>query len=161
MTRAQIAELDTLIKSIPSKRKPTEDEHTKMYALRDSLQKLSGAIYLNIKCGSSNRRLQCSFNRFQAFMEQNPARIVAKSESHQSHEFRGGAISAQLVSSRRVFKKKMKVHEIPKVHEIDEVHEAPKVQEIDEVHEIPKVQEAPKVQEVPKVHEIQEAQEVQ
>lgn len=103
LTRSQLEELDKLVKSVPQKRKPTKEEHDKMYSLRDSLQKLSGAIHLDIKCDSSQSRLQCSFNRFQDFLEKNPERIVAKSNTN---EFRGGVISAQIVSPRRVFKKK-------------------------------------------------------
>jgi hypothetical protein len=105
LTRLQIEELDKLVKSVPLKRKPTEEEHTKMYILQKSLQKLSSAIYLNIKCDTSNSRLQCSFNRFEQFIKKNPTRVVAKSDivSDQTNvEFRGGVISS-LISSRRVF----------------------------------------------------------
>ena len=103
LTRSQIEELDKVIKSVPQKRKPTEEEHTRMYSLRDSLQQLSGAIYFNIKCNSTQSRLQCSFNRFQEFIEKNPEKIVAKSNTN---EFRGGSISSSIISSRRNFKKK-------------------------------------------------------
>lgn len=48
-------------------------------------------------------RLQCSFNRFQNFLKENPTRIVAQSTTN---EFRGGAIAAEISSSRRVFKTK-------------------------------------------------------
>ena len=103
LSRSQIEELDKVVKSVPQKRKPTEEEYNKMYSLRDSLQKLSGAIHLDIKCNSTQSRLQCSFNRFQQFVEKNPAKLVAKSNTN---EFRGGTISSQITSSRRVFKKK-------------------------------------------------------
>jgi hypothetical protein len=103
LTRSQIEELDKAVKFVPQKRKPTEEEYNKMYSLRDSLQKLSGAIHLDIKCNSTQSRLQCSFNRFQQFVEKNPTKIVAKSNTN---EFRGGVISSQITSSRRVFKKK-------------------------------------------------------
>ena len=106
LTRSQIEELDKVVKSVPQKRKPTEEEYNKMYSLRDSLQKLSGAIHLDIKCNSTQSRLQCSFNRFQQFVEKNPAKLVAKSNTN---EFRGGTISSQITSSRRVFKKKQNV----------------------------------------------------
>ena len=103
LTRCQIEELDKLIKSIPQKRKPTQEEHKKMYILRDSLQMMSGAIHLDIKCNSSQSRLQCSFNKFQEFIEKNPNKLIAKSNNN---EFRGGAISASITSSRRVLRKK-------------------------------------------------------
>jgi len=103
LTRSQIEKLDKAVKSVPHKRKPTEEEYSKMYALRDSLQKMSGAIHLDIKCNSTQSRLQCSFNRFQQFIDKNPKKIIAKSNTN---EFRGGTISSQITSSRRVFKKK-------------------------------------------------------
>ena len=103
LTRCQIEELDKAVKSVPQKRKPTEEEYNNMYSLRDSLQNLSGAIHLDIKCNSTQSRLQCSFNRFQQFVEKNPLKIVAKSNTN---EFRGGTITTEITSSRRVFKKK-------------------------------------------------------
>jgi hypothetical protein len=106
LTRSQIEELDKVVKSVPQKRKPTEEEYNKMYSLRDDLQKSSGAIHLDIKCNSTQSRLQCSLNRFQQFVEKNSEKIVAKSNTN---EFRGGTISSQIISSRRVFKKKQTV----------------------------------------------------
>lgn len=103
LTRDQIKELDDAVKSVPQKRKPTEEEYTKMYSIRDSLQPFSGAIHLDIKCNSTQSRLQCSFNRFQLFIEKNTTRVVAKSNTN---EFRGGTITAEIASSRREFNKK-------------------------------------------------------
>lgn len=103
LSRSQIEELISIVKSVPQKRKPTTEEYNKMYSFRDTLQKSSGAIHLDIKCNSTQSRLQCSFNRFQQFIEKNPERIIAKSNTN---EFRGGTISSQITSSRRVFKKK-------------------------------------------------------
>jgi hypothetical protein len=102
LTRADIETLDRAVKAIPQKKKPTDEERKSIYDIRDSLQKQSCAIHLDIKCNSTQSRLQCSFNRFQQFLESHPTRIVAKSNTH---EFRGGALSPQIVSSRRVFKK--------------------------------------------------------
>jgi len=106
LTRSQIEELDKQVKSVPQKRNPTKVEYATMYSTRDSLQKSSGAIHLDIKCNSTQSRLQCSFNRFQEFVAKNPTRVVATSTTN---EFRGGAISSQIVSSRRTFKKKQTV----------------------------------------------------
>lgn len=103
LTRSQIEELDRAVKSVPQKRKPTEEEYNKIYSLRDTLQKCSAAIHLDIKCNSQQSRLQCSFNRFQQFIEENPGRVIAKSITN---EFRGGMISPRITSSRRIFKKK-------------------------------------------------------
>jgi hypothetical protein len=102
LTREQIETLDKTIKSVPQKRKPTQEEHQKMFSLRDSLQGLSGAIHLDPKCNSTQSRLQCSFNRYQQFIEKNPTRVVSISNTN---EFRGGVISSSIESSRRVFKK--------------------------------------------------------
>ena len=103
ITRAQLETLVAAVKSVPQKRKPTDDEYTKMYAIRDSLQPLSNAIHLDIKCNSTQSRVQCSFNHFQEFIEKNPTRVVAKSNTN---EFRGFTISSEVASSRRAFKNK-------------------------------------------------------
>jgi len=103
LTRTQIEDLAKLVKAVPQKRKPTAEEYKNMYAMRDALQVSSGAIHLDIKCNSTQSRLQCSFNRFPQFIEKNPTKVIAKS---QTHEFRGGFISLCLASSRRVFKSK-------------------------------------------------------
>lgn len=103
LTRTEIEELDNAVKSVPQKRRPTIEEHKHIYSIRDIHQKNSGAIYLNIKCNSTQSRLQCSFNRFKDFIEKNESRVIAKSNTN---EFRGGIISSEIVSKRRVFKKK-------------------------------------------------------
>jgi hypothetical protein len=103
LERTQLLELDKAVKAVPQNRSPTIPERTTLYAIRDALQPLSGALHLDIKCNSTQSRLQCSFNKFQAFIAKNPALIVAKSLTH---EFRGGMISAELTSLRRVFKDK-------------------------------------------------------
>jgi hypothetical protein len=101
LTRGQIETLDAAVKSVPHKRKPTAEEYKHMYDIKKELQKLSGAIRLDIKCNSQQSRLQCSFNKFQSFIENNP-NIIEKS----SHEFRGGSISKEIQSLCRVFKPK-------------------------------------------------------
>jgi len=103
LTRTQIEELVKAVKSVPQKRRPTIEEHKNIYSIRDRYQKNSGAIYLNIKCNSTQSRLQCSFNQFKDFIEKNESRVIAKSNTN---EFRGGIISSEIVSKRRVFKKK-------------------------------------------------------
>lgn len=103
-TRAQLEELDALVKSVPKKRRPTLEERASMYSLRDALQAQCGAIHLDIKCDSgTQRRLQCSFNQFQQFIIDHPERLVERSETN---AFRGGVISSQIVSGRRKFNKK-------------------------------------------------------
>jgi len=104
LTRLHVEELDALVKLVPSKRKPTQEEKNTHKRLRDSLQAFSGAIYFNIKCNSTQSRVQCSFNQFQDFIKKNPERVVARSDSH---EFRGGSIDPEIVSRRRIFKPKV------------------------------------------------------
>lgn len=106
ITRHELEELDKAVKSIPQKRKPTKEEYIKLYSLRDSLQKKSGAIHLDIKCNSTQSRLQCSFNRFKDFIEKNKERVIAKSNTH---IFRNGSISSEISSGCRVFKPKNEV----------------------------------------------------
>ena len=110
ITRSQLEELDKTIKLVPQKQKPTKEQHTAMYSMQYALQVLSGAMYLNIKCNSTQSRLQCSFNHFQSFMEKHPEKIIAKSNTN---EFRGGSISLEIISPRRVFKKPIESNLIP------------------------------------------------
>jgi hypothetical protein len=101
LTRPELEELDTLVKAVPQKRSPTPEERTNMYSLRDSLQQKSAAIHLDIKCNSQQSLLQCSFNRFQTFLAEHPARIVATSKTG---AFRGGQIATSILSKRRTFR---------------------------------------------------------
>ena len=102
ITREEISTLDKVIKEVPQKRKPTEEEYDKIYTLRNELQKKSGALHLDPKCNSQQSRLQCSFNRFQEFLQKNPTKIIAQSQTNQ---FRGANLLSEIQSSRRVFKK--------------------------------------------------------
>jgi len=111
LSRAQIEELDQLIKRVPQKRSPTPEEHKAMYTLRDALHALAGpdaAIHLNIKCDSQQSRLQCSFNRWLSFVANHPERVVAVGDAS---SFRGGSICAEISSGRRTFKKKKTTQE--------------------------------------------------
>jgi hypothetical protein len=103
LNREQLLELDMLVKRVPQKQKPTDEEHKQMYIMRNQLQELSGSIYLNIKCNSQQSRLQCSFNHFQQFITNNPTRIIARSNNN---EFHGGTISSSIISTPRKFNKK-------------------------------------------------------
>jgi len=115
VTRAQLEELDNRVKSIPKKRRPTEEERASIYSLRDTLQGQCGAIHLDIKCDSkSQRRLQCSFNQFQKFIMEHPERVI---EQSQTNAFRGGMISSHIVSGRRTFKKTQQQHQQHQQHQ--------------------------------------------
>ena len=103
LVRSQIEHLNTAVKAVPYYSAPTPQEYKKMYTIRDEYQPFSGAIHLDIKCNSQQSRLQCSFNHFQEFLKQNPDRIIAQSDCA---SFRGGSISEEIDSPRRVFKKK-------------------------------------------------------
>jgi hypothetical protein len=117
LTRDDIAALDRAVKAIPHGRSPTAEEKAALQHQQRSLQARSGAIYLNIKCDSkAQRRLQCSFNRFQDFLTANPGRVVAHSDSN---SFQGGVITAAIPSSVRVFKKKQPQQQIPSPPESD------------------------------------------
>jgi hypothetical protein len=105
ITRAQVEQLDKAVKAVPQKRKPTQEEHDHMYTLRNELQTSSVAIHFDIKCNSTQSRLQCSLNRFQDFLNQNPDRIIAKRDTT-TGLFRGKKIVEEIASSRRVFTKK-------------------------------------------------------
>ena len=102
ITKDQLVTLDMAVKEVPQKRSPTPEEYQKMYSIRDSLQPMSGAIHLDIKCNSQQSRLQCSFNRFQTFLKENPDRIIEQSTTG---SFRGGHVLEVIESGRRVFKK--------------------------------------------------------
>jgi hypothetical protein len=99
-TRADIEALDRLVKAVPQKRSPTPEEHAAIYALQRSLKAKLKGIYLNVKCNSQQSRLQCSFNKWAAFIAANPDRIVAKSTGASLH---GGAIDETIESGPRKF----------------------------------------------------------
>lgn len=103
VTRSEIEDLDRQVKTVPQKRKPTEDEYNTMYAMRDALHTKTSAIHLDIKCNSTQSRLQCSFNHFQAFLNENPTRILMRSDTP---EFRGRSIAPEISSGRRRFHKR-------------------------------------------------------
>ena len=100
VTRDQLVNLDTIVKSVPQTKKPTTEEHTRMYEARNALN--SGALKITIKCNSTQSRIQSSFVGFTTFMSTYPHRVVMVSESN---AWRGGEISYEIVSGTRVFKK--------------------------------------------------------
>jgi len=105
--RNELEILDSAVKSVPSNRKPTPEEYEHMYSIRDQLQKKSGALRLDIKCNSTQSRLQCSFNKFQTFLTNNSTKIITKSDPTQSNKFYNGFITQQIQSSPRKFKPKL------------------------------------------------------
>jgi hypothetical protein len=85
LSLSELSELDSLIKKVPQKRSPTNEEHEAMYALRDTLQQKC-YLQLNIKCNSQQSRLQCSFNKFQDFIKKCPDRILYHSFNNTYHD---------------------------------------------------------------------------
>lgn len=103
LVREQIQELDSLVKTIPSKRRPTPEERIKMYALKSQLDNQTGAVQLNIKCNSQQSRLQCSITKFRDFLTKFPERVLHRMVEN---TFRNQVIVNTVIkSSRRVFKK--------------------------------------------------------
>lgn len=103
LKRTDIEALVKLVKSVPTKRAPTQQEKHAMRKLRDELRPRCGALMLNIKCDSTQSRVQCSFNQFIAFLHDNPDRVVERNKVPRLHdrEFIG-----EVASGRRVFRKK-------------------------------------------------------
>ena len=61
ISREQLVELNNIVKNVPHKRKPTDDEHKNMYDYRNEISFNKGQIMLNIKCDSRQRiRFICS-----------------------------------------------------------------------------------------------------
>ena len=110
LTRAQIEELDRAVKAVPKGRALSAEERAHLDVLQKGLQAHSGAIQLNRKIDSKvQRRLQCSFNKFQQFLKDYPARIVERSGGGSGSSratLRGGAIREDVESGPRVFNKK-------------------------------------------------------
>ncbi len=77
VSRKELEELVKKVKEVPSNRKPTDKEHKEMYKIRDNLQARLKYIKLNIKCNSTQSRVQCSFNNFKKFLEENNTLIVS------------------------------------------------------------------------------------
>jgi hypothetical protein len=99
VTRAEIVALETAIRAYPKGLSASAPACAPITALCTGLCARTGAIQLNKKIDSkSQRRLQCSFNNFQAFLAAHPERVVAKADGP---EFRGGRIQAVIPSGRR------------------------------------------------------------
>ena len=103
---SEIEELVTYVKSIPHHGRTKEHQaiYKKMaFALKE---KSGGWISYAPKVDSkTQRRVQGHFTQFQKFLEEHPERIVAQS---QTNEFRGGKISEEISSTKRIRHKKPK-----------------------------------------------------
>ena len=99
--REEIEHLHELVKKVPHKRKPTDEEYDEMYTYRDLIQKKSGYIHFDIKCNSQQSRLQCSITKFQDLLKQYKNLIVERSKT----SFKGVSILKKVKSSKRKFNK--------------------------------------------------------
>jgi len=99
VTREEIQRLYRMVKSVPVRTRPTEEENRRMSAFRDKLNAKSGAIQFNIKCDSRQSRLQCSFNRFMEFVDSNPQIVIA--DQPPEIPFRNALIPKSIPSTRR------------------------------------------------------------
>lgn len=103
LRRTDIEALDKLVKAIPHGRR-SDDERYEYKELQATLAKSMTGLCLNPKIDSKKqRRLQCSFNRFIDFVQNNPGRVVAKCEMN--GVFRDTQILTELKSSRRVLRR--------------------------------------------------------
>lgn len=101
ITSDELKTLNNLVKQIPNKKKPEDEEYKKMYEYRDMLQKKSGYIHLDIKCNSQQSRLQCSITKFSNFLEKHKEKIVERSKS----SIKDVSIIQKIKSPKRTFNK--------------------------------------------------------
>lgn len=74
------------------------------YAMRDELHKMTGLMHFHLMFYTNNpSRVQGQFTQFGRFVQENPSRVVATS---QTGEFRGGRLTEEIVSTPRVRNKK-------------------------------------------------------
>lgn len=102
LSREDIEELNRAVKVVKHKSRPTKDQHATMYRILSEKKQKAGAIIPNIKCDSTQSRLQCSFNRFRNFIDENPSLIIEQSNTNIFH---GSTISMRYESPPRKFKK--------------------------------------------------------
>lgn len=99
LCRSDIEQLDRAIKTLPSG-KLTEDQRNEYKTIQETLSKSMTGLVLNPKIDSKHqRRLQCSFHHFLAFVNANPKRVIARCGS--DGLFRGAQLQTQLTSGRR------------------------------------------------------------
>ena len=98
LTRDDVAAVDSRVKAIPKGAAPDAATKDSYKSMSKASNERSGAVILNPKVDSkAQRRLQCSFNHFDSFVEANPSRILEKAQP----DF----LTAELKSGPRTFKK--------------------------------------------------------
>jgi hypothetical protein len=118
VSREEIAALESAIKAVPRGRAPTADEKKAIYTLRDGLHTKIGALQLAPKMDSKGqRRLQCSFNRFQHFLSEYAHRVVARGSPS---SFRDRTLSTDTIASGRRVRHPR--HKVPAPADVPELH---------------------------------------
>ena len=102
LSREDIEELNRSVKVVKHKSRPTKEQHALMYDVLEAKKKKTGAIIPNIKCDSTQSRLQCSFHRFRAFIDESPSLIIEQSNTNIFHSCK---IPMRYQSPPRKFKK--------------------------------------------------------
>ena len=103
-TLSEIEELVTYVKAIPHNGRTAEHQATYNRMAAALKEKSGGWIsYAPNVDSSKQRRVQGHFGQFSRFVQENPSRVVATS---QTGEFRGGRIAEEIVSTPRVRNKK-------------------------------------------------------
>jgi len=103
-TLSDIQALVACVKAIPKNARTAE--HTKTYKQMAATlkQRHGGLIHYAPKVDTKNqRRVQGRISKFSEFLQKHPERIVAQS---QNGEFRGGKITEEILSTKRVRSKK-------------------------------------------------------
>ena len=103
-TLSEIEELVGYVKAIPHYGRTAEHQATYKRMAAALKEKSGGWISYAPKVDSATqRRVQGHFSQFSRFVQENPSRVVATS---QTGEFRGGRITEEIVSTPRVRNKK-------------------------------------------------------
>lgn len=82
ITKDDLENLRNLVRKIPTKKKPTPEEHKQMYDLKKQLHKKKGAIRLDIKCNSQQSRIQCTIHKFTKFVKDNHKLVIEYNEKN-------------------------------------------------------------------------------
>ena len=114
-TLSEIEELVGYVKAIPHYGRTAEHQATYKRMAAALKEKSGGWISYAPKVDSATqRRVQGHFSQFSRFVQENPSRVVATS---QTGEFRGGRITEEIVSTPRVRNKKPRpdsaLHSLP------------------------------------------------
>lgn len=103
ITKDDLETLRNIVCKIPTKSKPSPEQHKTMYDLRNKLHEKKGALRLDIKCNSQQSRIQCTIHKFTEFIVEHSNLVIS---SNETNEFRGKSIP-DFHGGARVFNKKI------------------------------------------------------